>query len=839
MRPRPDSTERVYLGHSIIQVRSAAPETDPAARSGIVGGGGDQHYRFTVLGDGLLRLEWAPDCVFEDRPSIFAAKRHEAPVPPYKVRESDSTLEIITSRFHLTYDKGEFAAYSLYALITDLPGIVWRYGEQDSANLRGTCRTLDGLDGPVDRRTGQKVELGLGVLSRNGYALLDDSDSFLLEPSGWVGARKPGAGRVDAYLFAYGHKYRDAIKALYCISGAPPVLPRWALGNWWCRYWEYTAESYLALMDRFRGAGIPLSVGILDMDWHLVDDPRVREAKQSGWTGYTWNRNDFPDPPAFIKQLHQRKLKTALNDHPADGIHSYEDMYCEVAKALNRDPCQKDPIPFDCVSPAYLHAYFNIVLRSIEDNGCDFWWIDWQQGRFSRMKGFDPLWMLNHFHFLHNARRPGVKHPMIFSRYAGPGSHRYPVGFSGDSYITWDTLDWQPEFTATASNIGFGWWSHDIGGFMRGIKEDELAVRWIQLGVLSPIMRLHATKSKWVRKEPWHLPPQPAAVVSDFLRLRHRLIPYLQTMNVRASVAGEPLVQPLYWEYPDRDEAYDAKNQYFFGSEMLIVPITQSGDAYLGLGKVKGWLPPGTYVDWFTGMVYEGDRQLWLSRTLDRYPVFLKRGSIVPLDEASEPENGGGNPSGFEVVVVVGADGNFDVLEDLDDGDDQQAASDSAAAWRCIPIRYCQATGRLEIGPKSPCDATSSIERKLRTWTVRFLGLREPKEINITHCDISVQADFSRESNGIVVNLGTVSSTKPLTITLGEDPQLRHNKPLEIIEPVLRHAQMPYDNKESLWDVLTDEKVSQAVKVSRLQTVDIKEDLYLFLTDCLLADPEG
>ena len=96
------------------------------------------------------------------------------------------------------------------------------------------------------------------------------------------------------------------------------------------------------------------------------------------------------------------------------------------------------------------------------------------------MEGLDPLWMLNHFHFLDNAR--DGKRPMTFSRYAGPGSHRYPVGFSGDTVVTWESLQFQPYFTSTASNIGYGWWSHDIGGHMGGYKDDELEGRWVSAG---------------------------------------------------------------------------------------------------------------------------------------------------------------------------------------------------------------------------------------------------------------------------------------------------------------------------------------------------------------------
>jgi alpha-glucosidase (family GH31 glycosyl hydrolase) len=142
---------------------------------------------------------------------------------------------------------------------------------------------------------------------------------------------------------------------------------------------------------------------------------------------------------------------------------------------------------------------------------------------------------------------------LTFSRYAGPGSHRYPVGFSGDSIVTWASLDFQPEFTATASNIGYGWWSHDIGGHMGGVKDDELGTRWVQFGVFSPVMRLHASNNQWTAKGPWKFGIEAKNVIINFLRLRHWLLPYLYTMNAKAALEGTQIVQPMYWDYPNRD----------------------------------------------------------------------------------------------------------------------------------------------------------------------------------------------------------------------------------------------------------------------------------------------
>ncbi|MCZ7672764.1 MAG: hypothetical protein M5U34_39435 [Chloroflexi bacterium] len=243
------------------------------------------------------------------------------------------------------------------------------------------------------------------------------------------------------------------------MAGAAPLLPRWALGNWWSRYWAYSAEELLGLMDEFKANHVPLSVCIVDMDWHLTETGNAA----SGWTGYTWNRKLFPDPPGFLAALHERGLKTALNLHPADGVYPHEEKYEEMALEMGIDPASQQPVPFDIADPKFTRAYFERLHHPMEADGVDFWWMDWQQGTRSAVSGLDPLWWLNHLHFydlgrdgekrpalsvskrpaLSVSKRPALsvsKRPFIFSRWGGLGNHRYPIGFSGDTHVTWDSL---------------------------------------------------------------------------------------------------------------------------------------------------------------------------------------------------------------------------------------------------------------------------------------------------------------------------------------------------------------------------------------------------------------
>ncbi len=587
-------------------------DTDPLANPDNVIQG--KNFRFTLLTDSLIRMEYSEDGIFEDRPTQVVWNRR-FPAVSYQLTEKGSGFELSTGQLRLIYDGGVFSRNGL--MVKALGGLSpygceWHYGEgmgneRSRGNLKGTARTLDEVNGACG--------LEDGILDCRGCAVLDDSRSLVLmekpprcakdtevrsESLGeWIEPRKSGV--TDIYLFAYGTRYKEALHAFYRLTGKVQMLPRYALGNWWSRFYRYSEDSYKELITRFEEEKTPFTVAVIDMDWHLVED--VDPKYGSPWTGFTWNRKLFPDPPRFLAWLHEHGLKTTLNLHPADGIRAYEEAYPRMAEALGMEGT---PIEFDVASPDFLNAYFECVLHPMEEEGVDFWWIDWQQGNTTRIPGLDPLWMLNHFHYLDNAR--DGKRPMTFSRYAGPGSHRYPVGFSGDTITTWESLDFQPFFTSTASNIGFGWWSHDIGGHMLGYRDFDMAARWVQLGVFSPIMRLHSSNSEFNRKEPWSFPTEICNVMEEFLRLRHRLLPYLYTMNHRAYQEDQPLISPMYYEYPEEPAAYQVKNQYLFGDALLAAPITTPQITGLNRGKVKVWLPDGLYIDFFTGVLYGAEK---------------------------------------------------------------------------------------------------------------------------------------------------------------------------------------------------------------------------------------
>lgn len=782
--------------------------TSPAARAGAVIQG--EKYRISVLTPALIRFEYTEDGVFEDRPTQTVVDRFFE-VPEYRVIREKELLKIFTDRLEITYDQREFTAGGLHVKVNDPNGNsdTWHYG-QEVQTLGGTARTLDMTDGdrvlnpavfekgPVpgeDRYTGH-VALGPGVISRRGFSVIDDARSMVLTEDGWIEPRKEGIR--DLYFFGYGSAYTECLRDFYHLCGRTPLLPRYAFGNWWSRYHRYDEQEYKELMTRFEEEGVPFSVAVVDMDWHLVDD--VDPKYGTGWTGYTWNRKFFPDPEGFMKWLHERHMKITLNVHPADGIRAYEELYPRVAEAMGIDPESGVPVRFDPADPKFMEVYLKVLHHALEEQGVDFWWIDWQQGQNVSRPGLDPLWMLNHYHYL-DSRWKGTR-GMTFSRYAGIGSHRYPVGFSGDTVISWDSLRYQPYFTNTASNIGYGWWSHDIGGHMLGTRDDELMARWVQYGVFSPINRLHSTDNEFSGKEPWKFDRDTRCVMDTFLRLRHALIPYLYTMNRRASREGLPLIQPMYYREPDRREAYQVPNEYAFGSELIVSPITNPRDAASQTAPAKTWLPEGAWADFFNGRIYAGGRMTELYRSLDEMPVLMKAGAIVPLANLRGGDNSVENPGALELRIFPRANGAFTLWEDAGD-----TPEDRDENWASTELRFeaekdtftiCGAAGNLGVIPEK------------RSWKLVFAGMKDaPVTVMVGGKEISCSTHWDAKTHFLTVLIPETEVRKEISVRFEKDACRAENNTRQYVYDFLEKAQIGYDLKAEILR-LTERGVSSA-----------------------------
>jgi len=666
--------------------------------------------RFTILTSRLIRIEYDPEGPFDDRPSQVFWYRAQ-PTPQYDVKKSSSEVNIETNDLILHYELGKRFSQASPSIFIKKENTYWRYGDANNTNLKGTIRTLDQSNGAE--------ELDNGLISLSGWSLYDDSKSLVFNSDGWLEHRGKPKQYQDLYFFGYGHDYLSCIKDFQKVSGEVPLIPRWALGNWWSRYWAYPQSELLALMDSFNEHNIPISVCVVDMDWHITKTCN----SSSGWTGYTWNKVLFPDPDGFIQSLHQKGLKTALNLHPAEGVHPHEEMYPQMAERMGIDPSSQEPVKFDITNPDFVSAYFEVLHHPYEDKGVDFWWIDWQQGAKTELKNLDPLFWLNHLH-AYDRTRDDKKRPFIFSRWPGLGGHRYPIGFSGDTCATWESLDFQPYFTATASNVAFGWWSHDIGGHMGGEREAELYLRWVQFGVFSPILRLHSTNEPIQERLPWGYDLETEKCARKALQLRHKLIPYIYTAAWENTNTGVPLILPMYYRNPNALEAYQCPKQYYFGSELLVAPFTSLADPHTKQSRQRIWLPDGDWFNFFTGEYYSGDSWYSFYGGNDDIPVLARAGAIVPLDNGGV-SNTTENPQSLELLLFPGANNSFELFED-----DGESLAYQKGNYSIIEFEQQWKPDKLTF-IIHPVDGQIGHLPKIRSYTLKILGINEPTFIKL------------------------------------------------------------------------------------------------------------
>ena len=702
--------------------------------------------RLSLLTERLLRVEVDNDGIFTDEPTQSIINRNFCS-PQIRVMEDNDIVIIMTTKTIFRYDTAN----------KKMIGISLKGGknltEYNKGNLKGTYRTLD--------MTAGAVNLGNGIMSTEGVAVIDDTKSLILKPDGSIGERRETVR--DEYYFCYNHDYRACLKDFFSLTGEVPLVPRFCLGNWWSRYKAYTQQEYIDLMNKFLEKEIPITVATVDMDWHWVD-VKKRFGKSGskfnlipgrtdfifqgdGWTGYSWNTELFPDYKGFLNWLHEKNFKITLNLHPAQGVRFFEDMYEEMAERMDIDPATKKRVNFDITDPHYIDAYFNVLHKPYEKDGVDFWWIDWQQGKNTKVKNLDPLWALNHYHTLVDSDA-GSKRPLILSRYAEVGSHRYPLGFSGDTKICWEALDFQPYFTNTAANIGYTWWSHDIGGHHMGAKDDELYTRWVQYGLYSPIMRLHSTSNEFMGKEPWKHEYTAEIIAVNCLRERHSLIPYIYSMNYRTHKDCIALCEPMYYQYPEEKDAYEVKNQYFFGSELLVAPITTPKNKKTNLSCVDVWLPEGRWTDIYTGNVYEGNQRLRMYRGIESIPVLAKEGAIIPMS-INDRSNDSKNPKDMKVRIYRG-NNSLSLYED--DGETNEFKNGNFATTE---YSVKEENGKLTF-TVAPAQGNLSSLPKKRSYTFIFEDVSDG-EVSVTVNGKEAKAEVVNKDKKIYVTVKNVA----------------------------------------------------------------------------------
>jgi alpha-glucosidase (family GH31 glycosyl hydrolase) len=583
------------------------------------------HARFTVITAQLIRLEYSPADRFVDERSWFAINR-DARFSGAAIRKDGDALTIDTGHITLVYkdDGRPFSPDNLSAVIRRGDGsVTWHPGLQNAGNLGGTIRTLDQARGPKP--------LGEGVVSRDGWYLLDDSKSDLFIGD-WIASR-PRDGNLDWYLFGYGLDYRAALQSLTAVAGPVPLPRKYTLGIWYSRYWSFTADAFKQIVQEYADHGFPLDTMVMDMGWHLNAVPAgVNRAKTKidTWTGYTWDNALIPDPAGLLKWMHEQGLHVTLNDHPAAGVQPHEQMYPAFMEAMGHDPSSGQTIPFDAGDKKYLDTFWQFTHVPREKEGVDFWWLDWQQFPKTRsIPDLDNLAALNWYYY--GKSGAGGLRGQSFSRWAGWGDHRFPIQFSGDADTGFPMLGFEVPFTATAGNVGAFFWSHDIGGHMGG-RNPESYARWCQFGALSAALRSHSTHDPATDRRPWNYPDWAEASMRVSFRLRAQLMPYLYTSIHEATAESVPFTRPIYFDHPTFEAAYHQSQEYQFGDNLLVAPIAAAGVGPARMASQAVWFPPGSdWYDYFTCERFQGGESAVATAPIDAFPLYVRGGVALPM----------------------------------------------------------------------------------------------------------------------------------------------------------------------------------------------------------------
>ena len=709
---------------------SHAQISDPIANTGAVVLSGNA--RFTILTDHVIRMEYSRSGSFTDDASLTFINRH-LDVPTFKTSEDKDWL-IIQSRYSTVYyhkNSGPFSDKNLHIDYKDsIHTFTWKPGMKDDKNLKGTTRTLDGDLGKTNFIGTKNIPMEDGIISRSGWAVVDDSGNPTFDHSDWpwVQERNDHGGQ-DIYFFGYGSDYKAVMYDFTLIAGKMSLPPRYAFGVWYSRYWAYTEQDFKDIVEGYHKNNIPLDVLVIDMDWHMTDhsSPEIFKhyhPKPNGWTGFTWEKKYFPDYKEFLSWTDTQHLQTCMNLHPAAGVQQHEEMYPVFAKAMGIDPISHQTIKFNITDKKFAQNYFDLLLHPYEKAGVDFWWLDWQQQNGTKIKGVNSTFYLNYVHFS-DMQRQG-KRPLIFHRWGGLGNLRYQIGFSGDYFINWKSLDYQPEFTATAANVGFGFWSHDIGGHMNFIsktdKQDaELFTRWVEWGAYSPIFRTHATNDGEIERRMWMYPEPNLIAMRKALLNRSALLPYIYTMARFAFDSGLSIVHPMYYEYPNLEKTYHLEHQFYFGNNMIASPVTSPMGGKESISQTV-WLPDGKWYDFRNNNQIIGGGDFVGNYAVDEIPVFIKAGSIIPMQTAKLRITG----SVFDTLVLAvytGQSGSFDMYED--EGNTEGYRN---GIFSFTHMSWLENNGRQTLKVE-PDGKTFPGQLKERSYEIKIISAQKPSQI--------------------------------------------------------------------------------------------------------------
>ncbi len=738
------------------------------------------NYRFTVLTERLIRLEYNDNGHFVDDPTELVLYR-DLKTPEFNLKEDTNFIVITTKYFKLTYIKGKSflggkanpaANLKVELLNTDR---YWYYGHLEVRNF--------GLPNSSLAKGGLK---GKGLYSAEGMASIDDTSSLIFHEDGTTSVNNEL--RVDTYLFMYNKDFEAALKDYYQITGFPALIPRYALGNWWSSNDNYDDLQLKTLIDNFERNNIPLSIVVLDKDWHK----RIKLKDKHLRTGFTFNDKYFTNPKAMIDYLHSKNIRIGLSIDPTSGLYNIDTYYNEALKYIQTDKSGK--IPYNVLDPKFVDVYFKLFIHPLDALGVDFYWLD-----LENEQNINELTLLKHYHF-YDMQRNFKRRPLLLSEEKTIAPHRYPVLYSGKTEVSWSTLRKIPFYNNNSFNNGAPFVAHDVSGYFKGTEDNELYLRSIQLGVFSPILKFGVDKGKYYKREPWRWDIKTYTIAKDYLNLRHKLIPYIYSEAYKYHKFGDQLIKPLYYLKPNFYDDVLYRNEYFFGSSLLIAPIITQKDEVMNRVVHNFYLPEGTWYDYVTGKKFPGGKSYISFFRDEDYPVFAKSGAIIPLSNNTNI-NDTTPPTDMEINIFPGQSNSYTLFED--DGESDLYRKDY---YLLTQIDYTYMPNNYSVVIRAVQGKSGIIPEK-RNYKIIFRNTKRTEDVSAYINDTSLSLKTFVDGPNFIIEINDVPTIGQLTIACkGKDIEIDALRLInEDIERIISDSQISTELKEKIDTILFGE----------------------------------
>ena len=542
-------------------------------------------------------------------------------------------------------------------------------------------------------------------LSSNGYGIFWNNTSRSRFDNRYLSALYLSSEVADAvdYYFLYGPEFDPIIAGYRELTGQVPLFGKWAYGFWQCKNKYNTQDELLGVAHKYRELQIPVDNIVQDWFWwYTMGEPVFDTAR-------------YPDPKGMVDDLHRNHFHLMISYWPyfRPGTKTYEDMdrrgfFIDKTKTSGFHPASQ--ALYDAFNPDARKYYWNLMDQNLFKIGVDAWWLDTTEpetedretnilvtnktylGSGARYANMFPL-MTTSAVYQGQRDETSQKRVFILSRSAFAGVQRNAAAvWSGDVNSDWVFFRRQIPAGLNYSVSGLPYWTTDIGGFVSGDPNDpayrELFVRWFQFGTFNPILRVHGTRSN-NQNELWSYGPEAQRIVVDFDRLRYRLLPYTYSLAWMTTSQSYTPMRPLVMDFRSDVHAANIGDQFMFGPAFMVKPVTDPG-----VNTTRLYLPQAKWYNFWSGVSVEGPRTSEAASPLDRMPLYVRAGSIVPMGPVKQwstekPEDP------IEVRVYRGADGEFTLYEDENDN-----YSYEKGVYATIPFRWDEARQTLTIGDR-------------------------------------------------------------------------------------------------------------------------------------------